>query len=244
MSQKSLVIIPTYNEKENVRSIIDAVLCENDTFEVLIVDDNSPDGTAEIVENIIRSNSKVHILKRAGKLGLGTAYIAGFKFALERDYQYIFEMDADFSHDPKKLNALLLKCKEPEVDLVIGSRYTKGGGLENWSKYRLFLSFSASLYVRLIANINVMDPTAGFICYSRLVLETIDLDKIKLKGYGFQIEMKYAAHCNDLKLAEVPIIFKDRELGQSKMNGSIIIEAIIGVIRMKVKSFSGYYKKQ
>jgi len=168
MSHKSLVIIPTYNEKENVSSIIDAVLSENDTFEVLIVDDNSPDGTAEIVENIIRSNPKVHILKRAGKLGLGTAYIAGFKFALEKDYQYIFEMDADFSHDPKKLNALLAKCKESGVDLVIGSRYIKGGGLENWSKYRLFLSFSASLYVRLIANINVMDPTAGFICYSRI----------------------------------------------------------------------------
>jgi len=242
MTRNSLVIIPTYNEKENVSSIIDAVLAENEDFEVLIVDDNSPDGTATIVENLIKSNDRIHIHKRSGKLGLGTAYIAGFKFALNKHYQYIFEMDADFSHDPKKLNELLAKCKEENVDLVVGSRYTKGGGLENWSKYRLFLSFSASLYVRLIANINVMDPTAGFICYSRKVLEIIDLDKIKLKGYGFQIEMKYAAHCNDLNIAEVPIIFKDRELGKSKMNGSIIVEAILGVFRMKLKSFSGYYK--
>ena len=242
MPLKSLVIIPTYNEKENVHSIIDAVLVENAHFEVLIVDDNSPDGTAAIVEELIKSNDRIHILKRSGKLGLGTAYIAGFKYALQNDYDYIFEMDADFSHDPKKLNELLAKCQEEHVDLVVGSRYTKGGGLENWSKYRLFLSFSASLYVRLVANINVMDPTAGFICYSRKVLETIDLDKIKLKGYGFQIEMKYAAHCNDLRIAEVPIVFKDRERGQSKMNGSIIIEAILGVLQMKIKSFSGYYK--
>jgi len=242
MPNKSLVIIPTYNEKENITSIIEAVLSQNETFDVLIVDDNSPDGTATIVESLMQNNDRILIHKRPGKLGLGTAYIAGFKIALQKDYAYIFEMDADFSHDPKKLNELLAKCKEPDVDLVIGSRYIKGGGLENWSKYRLFLSFSASLYVRLIANINVMDPTAGFMCYSRKVLETIDLNKIKLKGYGFQIEMKYAAHCNDLKIAEVPIIFRDRLLGQSKMNGSIIVEAVLGVVKMKYKSFSGYYR--
>lgn len=242
MSEQSIVIIPTYNEKENISLIIEAVLSQNESFHVLVVDDNSPDGTAGIVKALKSENSKIHLLERSGKLGLGTAYIAGFKYALSKDFDYIFEMDADFSHDPKKLNDLLEKCREPEIDLVVGSRYTEGGGLENWSRYRLMLSYGASIYVRLIANINVKDPTAGFICYSRKLLSTLDLSKIKLKGYGFQIEMKYAAHCNDFKIAEVPIIFKDRELGVSKMNGSIIIEAIIGVLQMKLKSFSGYYR--
>lgn len=244
MSTKSLVIIPTYNEKENVAAIVQAVLAQNQEFHVLIVDDNSPDGTADIVKKMQIDESRLHILERAGKLGLGTAYIAGFKYGLENGFDYLFEMDADFSHDPAKLNEMLLECKKPQVDLVVGSRYIPGGGIENWSKYRLFLSYSASIYVRLISNIKVRDLTAGFICYSRSVLEILDLDKIKLKGYGFQIEMKYAAHCNDFNIHEVPIIFKDRELGTSKMDSSIIFEAILGVLQMKIKSFSGYYRSR
>jgi dolichol-phosphate mannosyltransferase len=241
-AEKCLIIIPTYKEKENVQNIIEAVLQENDLFEVLIVDDNSPDGTATIVENLQKTNNRINLLKREGKLGLGTAYIAGFRYGLENGYDYLFEMDADFSHDPKKLNEMLVECRKPEVDLVIGSRYIPGGAIENWSRYRLFLSYSASVYVRLISNIKVRDLTAGFICYSRQVLEILDLDKIKLRGYGFQIEMKYAAHCNDFNIKEVPITFKDRELGTSKMNSNIIVEAILGVLSMKFKSFSGYYR--
>jgi len=244
MTSKTLIIIPTYNEKENIEAIIPAVLSENEDFHVLIVDDNSPDGTAMIVQRMMETESRLHLLSREGKLGLGTAYIAGFRYGLENGYDYLFEMDADFSHDPKKLNEMLEVCQKPEVDLVIGSRYVEGGGIENWSTYRLFLSYSASIYVRLVSNIKVRDLTAGFICYSRSVLEILDLDKIKLKGYGFQIEMKYAAHCNDFNIREVPITFKDRELGTSKMNSNIILEAILGVIQMKIKSFSGYYRSR
>lgn len=242
MSYKSLIIIPTYNEKENIHSIIHAVLEKHQDFEVLVVDDNSPDGTAQIVDDLVAANSRIHILKRSGKLGLGTAYLAGFRYALKNGYDYIFEMDADFSHDPNALLQLYERCQREDVDMAVGSRYVKGGNIENWNRYRLFLSFAASLYVRIVANINVMDPTAGFICYSRKVLETLDLNKIKLRGYGFQIEMKYAAHCNDFKISEVPITFKDRQLGHSKMNTNIVFEAIFGVLQMKLKSFSGFYR--
>lgn len=244
MTPKALIIIPTYNEKENIEAIIPAVLSENQNFHVLIVDDNSPDGTAGIVQRMMESEDRLHLLSREGKLGLGTAYLAGFRYGLKQGFDYLFEMDADFSHDPKKLNVMLDECQKPGVDLVIGSRYIEGGGIENWSRYRLFLSYSASVYVRLISNIKVRDLTAGYICYSRRVLEILDLDKIKLKGYGFQIEMKYAAHCNDFNIREVPIIFKDRELGTSKMSSNIILEAILGVIQMKIKSFSGYYRSR
>lgn len=242
MTTKSLVIIPTFNEKENVEAIIRAVLAQNKEFHVLIVDDNSPDGTASIIKSLQTKEPRIHLRERAGKLGLGTAYIEGFKYGLSKGFDFLFEMDADFSHDPEKLNEMLAECKKPDVDLVVGSRYISGGGIKNWSRYRLFLSYSASIYVRLISNIKVRDLTAGFICYSRSVLEQLDLNKIKLKGYGFQIEMKYAAHCNDFNIVEIPIIFKDRELGVSKMNSSIIIEAILGVLKMKIKSFSGYYR--
>ncbi len=244
MKFRALIIIPTYKEEENVENIISAVLAQNNAFEILIVDDSSPDQTADIVKSLMKQEGRIHLIERSGKLGLGTAYLEGFRFALKNQFDYIFEMDADFSHDPKMLNPMVEKCQDPNVDLVVGSRYVEGGGIENWSNYRLFLSYSASLYVRLVTNIKVKDLTAGFKCYSRHVLEIIDLDKIRLKGYGFQIEMKYAAHCNDFNIVELPIVFKDRELGTSKMDTSIIFEAILGVLKMKIKSFSGYYRNR
>ena len=238
---KALVIIPTYNEIENVEDIISAVLSQNEDFNVLIVDDGSPDGTGAKVKELMSTNDRIHILEREGKLGLGTAYLAGFGFGLSRDFEYIFEMDADFSHPPKDLNNLYAACKDG-ADVAIGSRYTKGGGVKNWSNYRLFLSRGASLYVRMITFMPVMDPTAGFKCYRRRVLETIDLNKINSVGYAFQIEMKYAAFQNGFKIVEVPIIFADRIKGTSKMDGSIISEAIVGVLNMKLRSLKGYYK--
>lgn len=240
---RALVIIPTYNEIENIEAIIDAVLKQNDVFSVLIVDDGSPDGTGAKVKELQASSSKIHLLERSGKLGLGTAYLAGFEYGIEKGFDFIFEMDADFSHPPKDLNNLLAAV-ENGADVAIGSRYTKGGGVKDWSNYRLFLSKGASLYVRIITFMPIMDPTAGFKCYKRKVLETIDFNKINSIGYAFQIEMKYAAYRNGFKIVEVPIIFADREKGTSKMDSSIIKEAIFGVLGMRWKSFSGYYKSK
>jgi dolichol-phosphate mannosyltransferase len=238
---RAIVIIHTYNEIENVEDIINAVLSQNEEFDVLIVDDGSPDGTGAKVKEMMISNSRIYILERRGKLGLGTAYLAGFRYGLDQGYDFIFEMDADFSHPPKDLNNLYAACKEG-ADVAIGSRYTKGGGVKNWSNYRLLLSRGASLYVRMITFMPVMDPTAGFKCYRRKVLETINLKKINSVGYAFQIEMKYAAYQNGFKIVEVPIIFADRIKGTSKMDGSIITEAIWGVLNMKLRSLKGYYK--
>ncbi len=241
MNEK-LVIIPTYNEIENINLIIPAVLELQGEFHVLIVDDGSPDGTADEVKKWqAKHPTKIHLLEREGKLGLGTAYIAGFKIALAKGYQYIFEMDADFSHNPKDLLRLHKACVEG-ADLSIGSRYTKGGGLENWPLDRKLLSYGASLYVRAITWMMIKDPTAGFVCYTNKVLSTIDLGKIRFIGYAFQIEMKYSAWKNGFKLVEVPITFKDRELGHSKMNSNIVSEAMKGVISMRWLGTKGYYK--
>lgn len=240
---KALVIIPTYNEIENIEAIIAAVLEQNADFDVLIVDDGSPDGTGAKVKELQANSNRIHLIERSGKLGLGTAYLAGFKYGIENKFDFIFEMDADFSHPPKDLNNLYAACKSG-ADVAVGSRYTKGGGVKDWSNYRLLLSKGASLYVRMITFMPVMDPTAGFKCYKRKVLETIDLDKITSIGYAFQIEMKYAAYRNGFTIVEVPIIFVDREKGTSKMDTSIIKEAITGVLNMRLKSFSGYYKNK
>jgi dolichol-phosphate mannosyltransferase len=242
MLKRVLVIIPTYNEFENVSDIIHAVIRQGDDFDVLIVDDNSPDGTAEIVRKLqIKFTGRVHLLERKGKLGLGTAYLEGFKYGLKQNYDFLCEMDADFSHNPDDLPRLKDACIRQNADLAIGSRYVDGGGLKDWPWVRRVLSKGASLYVRLITSIPVHDSTAGFKCYKKEVLEKIKLDKIKCKGYAFQIEMKYATYLNGFKITEVPIIFKDREKGTSKMNGKIIFEALRGVIAMKIKAFKGYY---
>ena len=239
----SIVIIPTYNEVENIADIIGTVFTLYEDFHVVVVDDNSPDGTAEVVEEMQESFSeRLHIIKRKGKSGLGTAYIAGFRFALENGYTYIFEMDADFSHDPKDLGRLHKVIKEGIADVAIGSRYVGEGGVKNWPVDRRVLSYGASVYVRMITWMNVKDPTAGFICYHRRVLEAMDLNKIRFIGYAFQIEMKYYAKVLGFRLVEVPITFTDRIKGKSKMNSSIISEAIKGVISMRWKSLKGYYK--
>jgi dolichol-phosphate mannosyltransferase len=229
----ALVIIPTYNERDNVQGIIAAVMNLEEAFDVLIVDDGSPDGTGALVlESQKLFPNRVHLLSRTGKLGLGTAYIAGFKWGLERNYEFFCEMDADFSHPVHKLIELKRACVNG-ADVAIGSRYLPGGKLENWPKDRIFLSKGASLYVRVITGMPVMDPTAGFICYTRKVLESLDLNAVKFKGYAFQIGMKYLAFRKKFKLTEIPITFKDREVGVSKMNSSIIKEAIWGVIEMR-----------
>jgi len=239
---EKLVIIPTYNEIENINLIIPDVLELEVDFHVLIVDDDSPDGTADEVKNWqLKYPNKVHMLQRKGKLGLGTAYIAGFKFALDKGYEYIFEMDADFSHNPKDLLRLFKACQDG-ADISIGSRYVKGGGLENWPLDRKLLSYGASIYVRSITWMMIKDPTAGFVCYTNKVLSTFDLNKIRFIGYAFQIEMKYSAWKNGFKLVEVPITFKDRELGHSKMNSNIVSEAMKGVISMRWLGMKGYYK--
>jgi dolichol-phosphate mannosyltransferase len=238
--ESCLVIIPTYNEIENIHSVIDAVLAQGPQFSVLIVDDNSPDGTGEVVNILKQKESRIHLLQRTGKLGLGTAYIAGFRYGLSHGFDYIFEMDADFSHNPKDLPRLLEACVKG-ADMSIGSRYVKGGNIKNWSKDRLFLSYGASLYVKTITSLPVQDPTAGFICYHRRVLEALDLDKIKFVGYTFQIEMKYYAFIKGFKLAEVPITFVDREKGNSKMHANIVSEAIKGVLKMRWRRMNGYY---
>ena len=242
---KRLVIIPTYNEKENIANIIAAVFSLPAPFHILIVDDGSPDGTSDIVKNIqLTSNGALHIIERKGKLGLGTAYIAGFHWGLARDYDFICEMDADFSHNPKDLLRLCDACDKQGVGMAVGSRYTKGGKLENWPWDRVALSYGASIYVRAITWMNVKDPTAGFVCYKREALESIDLKKIRFVGYAFQIEMKYAIHSLGYKIVELPITFKDRILGDSKMNSNIISEAALGVVKMRwQRLFHNYDKK-
>ena len=238
MSSKSLIIIPTYNERDNVNAIIDAILNLDDDFNLLIVDDNSPDGTADIVRGLQnRYQGKLHLESRKGKLGLGTAYIFGFKWALKRDYNFIFEMDADFSHDPNDLPKLLKACSEDNADLAIGSRYSNGVNVVNWPMSRVLLSYFASKYVRLITRMPIHDTTAGFKCYRRSVLEAIDFHKIRFTGYAFQIEMKFRSWKQGFKLQEVPVIFTDRKLGESKMSSGIIREAVFGVILLKIISF-------
>ncbi len=241
---ESLVIIPTYNEKENIKAIIEAVFSLPKAFEVLIVDDGSPDGTADIVRDLQNIYPKtLHLLEREGKLGLGTAYIAGFHWGLERSYDYFCEMDADFSHNPKDLVHLQNACSVKGADMSIGSRYCKGGKVENWPWDRILLSYGASWYVRLITWMPIKDPTAGFVCYTRAALEGIDLSKIRFIGYAFQIEMKYAIYSSGFKLEEVPITFIDRVVGTSKMSTSIFGEALFGVMQMKWFSFFNSYKQ-
>jgi dolichol-phosphate mannosyltransferase len=232
----ALVIIPTYNEKENIEAIIRATFSQKKDFHILIVDDNSPDGTAKIVAQLIPEfPEKLYIENRKGKNGLGTAYIHGFKWAIERQYDYIIEMDADFSHNPKDLIRLYNACSEDDGDVAIGSRYLDNQvNVVNWDIKRLLLSYFASKYVRFITRIPVFDTTAGFVCYKRKVLETIQFDKIKFMGYAFQIEMKFKAWKHKFKIKEVSVIFTDRTLGASKMSGSIVSEALFGVIKMKI----------
>ncbi len=241
---EKIVIIPTYNEKENIENIINVVIGMQLNFHVLIIDDNSPDGTAAIVKSLFEKHPGVLFLEeRKGKLGLGTAYIHGFKWALDKGYQFIFEMDADFSHNPSDLQNLYLACKNG-ADLAIGSRYVKGGAVENWPANRIALSKGASLYTRIITWMPVKDPTAGFVCYTKKVLEAMNLDGISFVGYAFQIEMKFAAWKLGFKIAEVPITFKDRKLGVSKMNKGIVKEGILGVLKLRWNSmFKDYHKK-
>lgn len=241
----SIIIIPTYNERENIEKMIRTVMNLGKDFHVLIVDDSSPDGTAGIVKSLQSEyNGRLFIEERTGKLGLGTAYIHGFKWSLGKGYDYIFEMDADFSHNPNDLIRLYKACHEDGADMSVGSRYTRGGKVENWPFDRIFLSFGASLYVRFITWMPVMDATAGFVCYTRKVLETIDLSKIQFIGYAFQIEMKFATWSLGFKIKEVPITFIDRVEGTSKMSKGIVKEAIFGVLKMKWQSFSRSYRKE
>ncbi len=241
----NLVIIPTYNEKENIENIIRAVFAQEVAFELLIIDDGSPDGTANIVKQLQKEfPDRLHILERKGKLGLGTAYIAGFKWALERKYDYVFEMDADFSHNPNDLVKLYKACNEGGADVAIGSRYVSGVNVVNWPIGRVLMSYFASKYVRFVLGMKIADTTAGFKCYKRQVLETIELDKIRFKGYAFQIEMKFTAYKCGFKLVEVPIIFINRELGTSKMSGGIFGEAFLGVIQLKLESWRRKYPKR
>ncbi len=231
-----IVIIPTYNEIENVESIIRAVLSQHKTFHVLIVDDNSPDHTADKVRMLQEEFAgRLFLETRVEKSGLGTAYVHGFKWALENKYDFIFEMDADFSHNPNDLEKLYNECHFGNADLAIGSRYVTGVNVVNWPLNRVLLSYFASVYVRLITGMEIHDATAGFVCYKRQVLENINLDKIKFVGYAFQIEMKYRTFCKKFNIAEVPIIFTDRTKGQSKMSNSIIVEAVFGVISLRLK---------
>ena len=240
----ALVIIPTYNEKENIEKMIRKVMGLPRAFDLLIIDDNSKDGTAVIVQSLQKEYSgRLHLEQRAGKLGLGTAYIHGFRWALARSYEFIFEMDADFSHNPDDLSRLYAGCHDGGADLAIGSRYITGVNVVNWPMGRVMMSFFASMYVRMITRMPVRDTTAGFKCYRRRVLETLDFDKIKFTGYAFQIEMKFAAWRSGFTIREVPIIFTDRSEGQSKMSGSIFGEAVFGVLWMKLKSFFSNYKK-
>ena len=233
-----LIIIPTYNEKENIEKIILKVFSLDIDFDILIVDDGSPDGTAEIVKKIQKTYSKnLHIVERTGKLGLGTAYIYGFKWALKNNYDYIFEMDADFSHDPDDLIRLYKACHEDKGDIAIGSRYIKGVNIVNWPMSRLLMSFFASKYVKIITGMPIQDSTAGFKCYKRSVLEKINLEKIQFVGYAFQIEMKFTAWKYGFNVVEVPVIFTDRQEGASKMSGGIFFEAFFGVMQMKIKSY-------
>lgn len=241
----SLVIIPTYNERENIEFIIRKIFSLPQLFEVLIIDDGSPDGTAEIVKKLQQEfPDKLHLEQRTGKLGLGTAYIHGFKYAIARGYNYIFEMDADFSHNPDDLIRLYDACANQGYDLAVGSRYVKGVNVVNWPMSRVLMSYFASKYVRFITGIPIHDTTAGFKCFKREVLETINLNEIRFVGYAFQIEMKFTSWKFGFKLAEIPIIFTDRTLGESKMSSGIFKEALLGVIEMKIRSWFNYYNKQ
>ena len=238
----ALVIIPTYNEIENISNIIDAVISQPEKFDVLIIDDGSPDGTASVVrEKMKQYDGRVFLEERKGKLGLGTAYIHGFKWAKRHGYEYVIEMDADFSHNPNDLPKLYKACKEEGADLSIGSRYISGVNVVNWPMGRVLMSYYASAYVRIVTGMSVRDTTAGFVCYKRRVLDTLDLDKIEFKGYAFQIEMKFKAYKHGFKIKEVPIIFVNRELGTSKMNSSIFGEAVFGVIKLRLRSMFTKY---
>lgn len=240
----SVVIIPMYNEKENAASIIDAVMALPHEFDVLVIDDNSPDGTAAIVKQKQQEYAgRVYLIERAGKLGLGTAYIEGFKWSLGEGYDYTFEMDADFSHNPNDLIALYEACAKDGYDMSIGSRYVTGVNVVNWPMGRVLMSYYASAYVRMVTGMPVRDTTAGFVCYSRRVLETLDLDNIRFKGYAFQIEMKFTAYKYGFKIKEVPIIFVNRVLGTSKMSSGIFGEAVFGVIRLKWSSLFKKYNR-
>ena len=238
----SIVIIPTYNEKENIENIIRAVFALGKCFHILVIDDGSPDGTAAIVHRLIDTEfaDRLFIKERSGKLGLGTAYIAGFKWALEHNYDYIFEMDADFSHDPNDLPRLYAACHDDGYDVAIGSRYVSGVNVVNWPIGRVLMSYFASKYVRFVTGFNVHDTTAGFKCYRRCVLESIPLDQVRFKGYAFQIEMKYTAYKMGYKIKEVPVIFVNRREGVSKMNGGIFGEAFFGVMRLR---WDGWFRK-
>ncbi len=240
-----VVIIPTYNEKENIENIIRAVFGLPKSFHVLVIDDGSPDGTANIVKTLQGEfPERLHIIERKGKLGLGTAYITGFKWAIENKYDYIFEMDADFSHNPDDLLKLHKACSEEGGDVAVGSRYVSGVNVVNWPMGRVLMSYFASKYVRFVTGLNVADTTAGFVCYRREVLETIGLDEIRFKGYAFQIEMKFTSFKCGFVIKEVPIIFVNRVLGTSKMSGGIFSEALFGVIRLKLRSFFRKYPQK
>ncbi|MCI6460911.1 MAG: polyprenol monophosphomannose synthase [Prevotella sp.] len=238
----SIVIIPTYNERENIEKIIRAVLGLEKVFDILIIDDGSPDGTSNIVKKLMDNefSSRLHIIERSGKLGLGTAYITGFKWAIEHDYDYIFEMDADFSHDPNDLPRLYSACHDEGYDVAIGSRYITGVNVVNWPIGRVLMSYFASKYVRIVTGFKVHDTTAGFKCYKSRVLKTIELDKIRFKGYAFQIEMKFTAYKIGFKIKEVPVIFVNRREGVSKMSGGIFGEAFFGVMRLR---WDGWFRK-
>ncbi len=234
-----LIIIPTYNEIENITAISEAVLGLPDNYDLLIIDDGSPDGTATKVQELQKDYAdRLHLIERSGKLGLGTAYIRGFKFGLEHGYKYIMEMDADFSHNPQDVPRLLEAARIPGTGMVVGSRYVKGGGFRNWSKYRLMLSYGASIYTRLVTGMPVKDPTAGFVVYTSAVLSKMNLDKISFVGYAFQIEMKYYCYSLGCTIKEIPITFVDRELGTSKMNMGIVQEGIFGVLQIRMKDYS------
>lgn len=236
--EKKLVIIPTYNEVENIEKIIAAESDIEGDYHILVIDDGSPDGTADAVRSIQKQcPDRIFLIERSGKLGLGTAYVAGFKWALEHDYDYIFEMDADFSHNPADLPRLLAACVEGGADMSVGSRYCDGINVVNWPMGRIMISYCASIYVRTVLGFRIFDSTAGFVCYSRKVLETIDLDAVRMKGYGFQIELKYTAHKLGFKIAEVPVVFVNRKEGTSKMSGSIFGEAFWGVLALRFRKF-------
>ena len=241
-----LVIIPTYNEKENIEAIITAVMTLPIEFHVLVIDDGSPDGTATIVHRLMETTyaNRLFIIERSGKMGLGTAYIAGFHWAIEHRYDYVFEMDADFSHSPNDLLKLYDACAKDGADLSIGSRYINGVNVVNWPMGRVLMSYFASFYVRTVLGVSIRDTTAGFVCYRRQVLETLELDKIRFKGYAFQIEMKFTAHQCGFQIKEVPIVFVNRMLGTSKMSGGIFSEALLGVIRLKISSWFRKYPKK
>ena len=242
----SLVIIPTYNEKENILNIVQAVMGLEHGFHILVIDDGSPDGTADIVKRLKKEvfPERLFLLERSGKLGLGTAYLMGFKWALEHGYEYIFEMDADFSHNPDDLPRLYHACAVEGADLSIGSRYISGVNVVNWPIGRILMSYFASVYVRIITGMPVRDTTAGFVCYHRRVLETINLNKVRFKGYAFQIEMKYSAYKLGFKLKEVSVIFINRVLGTSKMNSSIFGEALFGVLQLRIDAWKGKFKRK